>query len=80
MAAYNMWLHATALALLRAEKAIRLLFMRFWESNEAFEAHCQRKEIGDFFQLQCVDETGLVEKSNVAIYTDEPNNFDAPKF
>ncbi|MGO2307783.1 putative quinol monooxygenase [Vibrio casei] len=43
-----------------------IAFHEIWESNEAFEAHCQRKEIGDFFQLQCVDETGLVEKPSLS--------------
>ncbi|MCF7354282.1 putative quinol monooxygenase [Vibrio sp. CK2-1] len=57
-----------------------IAFHEIWASNEAFEAHCQRQEIADFFQQQCVAESGLVEKSNVAVYTDEPNNFDAPKF
>ncbi|MFA0070373.1 antibiotic biosynthesis monooxygenase, partial [Vibrio breoganii] len=34
--------------------------------------------IQQFFQDQCVEETGLVEKFNVAIYSDEPENYDAP--
>jgi len=51
-----------------------------WASVEAFEAHCQRKEIVDFFETHCIDPKGLVEKYNVVAYSDEPLNYDAPKF
>ncbi|MDA0146833.1 putative quinol monooxygenase [Vibrio sp. LaRot3] len=56
-----------------------IAFNEIWVDNESFEAHCQRAEIQQFFQEQCVAETGLVDKSNVCVYTDEPNNYDAPK-
>ena len=55
-----------------------IAFNEIWADNEAFEAHCHRREIQQFFQEQCVDETGLVENFNVAIYSDEPENYDAP--
>ena len=55
-----------------------LVFNEIWENNAAFEAHCQRKEIVEFFELQCVDKNGLVEAHNVCIYSDQPNQYDAP--
>ncbi|MDP2574079.1 antibiotic biosynthesis monooxygenase [Vibrio penaeicida] len=56
-----------------------IAFNEIWESNEAFEAHCQRFEIQEFFETHCMAESGLVEKYNVCIYSDEPNGYDAPK-
>ena len=56
-----------------------IAFNEIWANNAVFEAHCQRKEIQEFFETQCVAETGLVAKWNVCIYTDEPTDFDAPK-
>ena len=55
-----------------------IAFNEIWASNAAFEAHCQRQEIQDFFAKQCLAEEGLVEKWNVCIYSDEPEYFDAP--
>ncbi|HEY5714979.1 MAG TPA: putative quinol monooxygenase [Psychromonas sp.] len=55
-----------------------LVFNEVWRDQAAFEAHCQRKEIVDFFQTQCVSENGLVEAHNVCVYSDQPENFDAP--
>ena len=55
-----------------------IVFNEIWSNKAAFEAHCQRKEIVDFFQTQCVDENGLVEAHNVCVYSDQPENFDAP--
>ena len=55
-----------------------LVFNEIWENNQAFEAHCQRKEIVDFFEAQCVAEDGLVEDYNVCIYSDQPEDYDAP--
>lgn len=57
-----------------------IAFNEIWADNTAFEAHCQRKEITQFFEEQCIAEEGLVEKWNVCIYSDEPTDFDAPKF
>ncbi len=55
-----------------------IAFNEIWESYDAFEAHCQRSEIEEFFEKQCVRDTGLVEKYNVCIYSDEPNEYDYP--
>ncbi len=57
-----------------------IAFNETWQDNAAFEAHCQRREIQNFFESQCLAETGLVEKWNVCIYTDEPQDYDAPQF
>ncbi len=57
-----------------------IAFQEIWADRASFEAHCQRKEITDFFQSQCVAESGLVEDSNVCIYSDEAEDFDAPVF
>ncbi|OCH01789.1 putative quinol monooxygenase [Aliivibrio fischeri] len=56
-----------------------IAFNEIWADNEAFEAHCQRDEIKQFFEQQCIADEGLVAKWNVCIYTDEPVDFDAPK-
>ena len=55
-----------------------ILFNEIWADREAFEAHCQRREIVEFFETQCVAETGLVARWNVCIYSDEPADYDAP--
>ena len=56
-----------------------IVFNEIWENKAAFEAHCQRKEIVAFFERECVSEDGLVEAHNVCVYSDEPNNYDAPQ-
>lgn len=56
-----------------------IVFNEIWANMAAFEAHCQRKEITDFFQTYCVAEDGLAEDWNVCVYSDEPENYDAPK-
>ncbi len=48
-----------------------IVFNEIWESVDAFELHCQRQEIVDFFQRHCIDEKGLVADYNVAVYSDE---------
>jgi len=55
-----------------------IVFNEIWQSLNAFEAHCQRKEIQAFFETYCLAETGLAEAWNVCIYSDEPNAFDHP--
>jgi quinol monooxygenase YgiN len=55
-----------------------LVFNEVWSSLNAFEAHCARKEIVEFFQRQCVDADGMVEAYNVCVYTDEPEAYDRP--
>lgn len=57
-----------------------IAFHEIWSTREAFEAHCQRKEIVEFFETNCVAEDGPVEKWNVCVYSDEPADFDAPVF
>lgn len=54
-------------------KSFPIVFNEIWESNEAFVKHCNEKYIRDFFQAQCVEETGLVRDFNVTVYTDEVN-------
>lgn len=57
-----------------------IAFHEVWADMAAFEAHCQRQEISDFFQTYCQAEDGLAADWNVCIYTDEPEDFDAPVF
>lgn len=56
-----------------------IVFNEIWVDNAAFEAHCQREEIKSFFANTCAAEDVAAKKWNVCIYTDEPNNYDAPK-
>lgn len=56
-----------------------LVFNEIWRDEAAFEAHCQRREIVEFFESQCVAETGLVADYNVCVYSDEGEHYDAPK-
>ena len=60
-------------------KSFPIVFNEIWADMQSFEAHCQRNEIKDFFQTYCLAETGLAADWNVCVYTDEPENFDAPK-
>lgn len=55
-----------------------LVFNEIWADMASFEAHCQRRAIAEFFETHCVSPDGLVNKHNVCIYTDEPEDFDAP--
>lgn len=43
----------------------------------AFEAHCQRQEIVDFFNRYCLADDSLAQDWNVCVYSDEPQNYDA---
>ncbi len=45
-----------------------ILFNEIWESLEAFEEHCQMPYIVEFFEKECLNENGLVEKYNVNIF------------
>ena len=56
-----------------------IVFNEIWADMSAFEAHCQRQEIVDFFNDYCLAEDGLAEDWNVCVYSDEPENYDAPK-
>ncbi|WP_458525725.1 putative quinol monooxygenase [Onishia taeanensis] len=55
-----------------------IVFHEIWANREAFEAHCQRREIQEFFQAQVESPDGDIEDANVCVYTDEPAGFDAP--
>lgn len=54
-----------------------IVFNEIWQDLAAFEAHCQRHEIQQFFQRYCLAEDGLAAQWNVCIYSDEPAGFDA---
>jgi quinol monooxygenase YgiN len=60
-------------------KSFPIAFNEIWADMASFEAHCQRKEITEFFEKYCAAEDGLAEDWNVCVYTDEPENFDAPQ-
>jgi len=53
-----------------------IVFNEIWANMQAFEAHCQRDEITNFFQTYCVAEDGLAENWNVCVYSDEPERYD----
>ena len=48
-----------------------IVFNEIWKDMDAFELHCQRQEIVDFFNTYCVAEDGLAEDWNVCVYSDE---------
>lgn len=48
-----------------------IVFNEIWKDKAAFEEHCQRQEITNFFEAQCVAETGAVADYNVCVYSDE---------
>ena len=54
-------------------KSFPIVFNEIWESKEAFELHCNKPYIANFFQTHCVDEDGFVEDFNVCVYSDEVN-------
>lgn len=56
-----------------------IVFNEVWSNKAVFEAHCQRQEIMEFFETHCVAKTGLVADYNVCVYSDQPNNYDAPQ-
>ncbi|MCZ2723180.1 antibiotic biosynthesis monooxygenase [Marinomonas sp. 15G1-11] len=55
-----------------------IVFNEIWADMAAFEAHCQRKEVMNFFETYCAAEDGLAEDWNVSVYSDEPEQYDAP--
>jgi quinol monooxygenase YgiN len=61
-----------------AGESYPIVFTEIWESNEVFEAHCQRKEIASFFETHCVNPDGLAQAHNICVYTDEPEDYDKP--
>ncbi len=46
-----------------------LVFNEIWKDKKSFEDHCQREEIQNFFQSECLDENGSALKWNVCTYT-----------
>lgn len=56
-----------------------IAFNEIWADMASFEAHCQRQEIREFFAKYCQAEDGLAADWNVCIYTDEPEDYDAPE-
>ncbi|WP_130536365.1 putative quinol monooxygenase [Thiomicrorhabdus indica] len=60
-------------------KGFPIVFNEIWEDMDAFEAHCQRQEIVNFFQTVCLADDGLAAEWNVRVFSDEPNHYDAPK-
>lgn len=48
-----------------------IVFNEIWASQAAFETHCARDFIANFFQNQCLDKNGLIEDFNVCVYSDE---------
>ena len=59
-------------------KSFPIVFNEIWANMAAFEAHCQRQEIVDFFNTYCLADDGLAADWNVCVYTDEPQDYDAP--
>ncbi|MBN2865387.1 MAG: antibiotic biosynthesis monooxygenase [Thiotrichales bacterium] len=55
-----------------------IVFNETWANMAAFEAHCQRQEIVDFFNVYCLAKDGLADDWNVCVYSDEPETYDAP--
>lgn len=60
-------------------KSFPIAFHEVWANMAAFEAHCQRQEIVDFFSAYCLSDKGLAADWNVCVYSDEPEQYDAPK-
>lgn len=48
-----------------------IVLNEIWATKEAFELHCAKDYIANFFQTQCVDSNGLVQEYNVCVYSDE---------
>jgi len=59
-------------------KSFSIVFNEIWQDMTAFEAHCQRQEIVHFFETYCLADDGLADDWNVCVYSDEPNDYDAP--
>lgn len=56
-----------------------LVFFECWRDMTSFEAHCRRSEIQQFFAEQTAPD-GLVASSNVCVYSDEPQQYDSPRY
>ncbi|GLP95233.1 putative quinol monooxygenase [Paraferrimonas sedimenticola] len=60
-------------------KSMPIAFNEIWADMAAFEAHCQRAEIQAFFAAHCEAQDGAAADWNVCVYTDEPEDYDAPQ-
>lgn len=49
----------------------RVYCIASFEAKEAFELHCNKPYIKEFFHKHCVLEDGLVKDFNVCVYSDE---------
>ena len=47
---------------------MELFLMKFGHQKNLFEKHCQMPHIVKFFESECLDENGLVEKWNVNLF------------
>lgn len=56
-----------------------IVFNEIWADMAAFEAHCQRPPIQQFFEQQCLAEEGLAEAWNVTVYSDEAEDYQPPQ-
>ncbi|NKQ41084.1 MAG: antibiotic biosynthesis monooxygenase [Sulfurovum sp.] len=52
-------------------ESMPIVFNESWASVEDFERHCQRQEIVEFFERECLSDNGLVKAYNVTAYMDE---------
>jgi quinol monooxygenase YgiN len=57
-----------------------LVFNEIWQDAEAWAAHGRRQQIMDFFHTHVEAETGLVDDVIVTAYSDEAEDYDAPRF
>ena len=48
-----------------------IVFNEIWQDMNAFEEHCQKDYIVNFFEQQCLAENGLAEKWNVRVFSDQ---------
>ncbi|MCP8686483.1 putative quinol monooxygenase [Marinobacterium sedimentorum] len=47
-----------------------IVFHEIWQDMKAFEQHCQRREISEFFSRYCESPNGLAQAWNVCVYSD----------
>lgn len=48
-----------------------IVFNEIWASMQAFEEHCQKDYIVNFFERYCLAEDGLAAQWNVRVFSDE---------
>lgn len=52
-------------------ESMPIVFHEAWATVEDFERHCQRAEIVEFFEKECLNQDGMVSAYNVTAYSDE---------